>query len=79
MEAKAIATILFGGLFGITFVIVGIRRMWQARKGQGAFDSLLWGSIGVLIGVGFFYGAYWLLTPPPTDYTPMPFDTHSHP
>ena len=79
MEMKAIGAVLFGGLFGITFLVVGIRRMLQARTGKGTVDSLLWGSVGLLIGVAFLYGAYWLLSPPPDDNTPMPFDMHSHP
>jgi hypothetical protein len=79
MIEKAVAAILFAGTFGIIFIVVGIRRMLQATKGKGTFDSILWGSIGILIGLGFLYGIYWMLTPPPDDRAPMPFDMHAHP
>lgn len=79
MVAKVAAAVLFAGFFAIVFIVVGIRRMLQATKGKGASDSILWGSIGILIGLGFLYGVYWMMTPPPDDHAPLPFDMHAHP
>ena len=79
MPAKALAAFLFGGVFGITFIVVGIRRMLGATRGKGVADSLLWGSIGILIGLGFFYAIYWMMTPPANDRQLLPFEEHSHP
>lgn len=79
MPAKSLAVLVFAGLFGIVFIVFGIRRMFEATKGKGVFDSILWGSIGIAIGLGFIYGVYWFMSPSTDDQTPMPFEMHSHP
>ena len=79
MTSKAVMSVFFGGVFGLAFIVVGIRRMWQVRAGKPLIDSMFWGAIGILIGFAFMYGVYWLMTPPPNDHGSMPFDIHSHP
>jgi len=57
-----LAVPLFLAFFGIMFVVLGIRRMLRAKKGAAA-DALVWGTIGICVGAGFFYGAYWFFKP----------------
>jgi uncharacterized membrane protein YjfL (UPF0719 family) len=79
MPVKAIASVLFGGIFGMVFIVIGIRRILQARNGEKVIDSVFWGTVGIVLGLGFFYGAYWLMTPPPESPADRPFDMHSAP
>ncbi|HXE55083.1 MAG TPA: hypothetical protein VN541_18820 [Tepidisphaeraceae bacterium] len=57
-----LAVPLFLAFFGVMFVVFGIRRMLQAKRGA-ALDALVWGTIGICAGLGFFYGAYWFFKP----------------
>lgn len=58
-----LAVPLFLAFFGVVFVVFGTRRLLKASKGKGVVDSIVWGSVGVFLGVGFLYGAYWLFGP----------------
>ena len=67
MAYRAIASVICAVLFGILFIAVGFRRILGARRAAGKLDAVVWGSVGICIGVAFIAGAAWLLKPVPPD------------
>ena len=55
--------VTFCALFGVLFIVIGIRRALVARTGENVTDSILWGGVGIAIGLAFFFGAYWIASP----------------
>ena len=75
METKAIAAIFFGGMFGVLFIVIGVRRMLGPLKGPNRLESVIWGTVGIILGLAFFAGVAWLLTPLPADQRQNPIQT----
>ena len=62
---RALGSVLFGAMFGIVLVVVGIRRLLEARRGNDVLACMVWGSVGVALGFAMIAGVIWLLTLPP--------------
>jgi multisubunit Na+/H+ antiporter MnhB subunit len=60
-----ISSVIFGAMFGIVLVVVGIRRLLEARRGHDVFGCILWGSVGVALGFALIAGMIWVLALPP--------------
>jgi hypothetical protein len=55
-----LGAVVFGVFFGGAFVFAGARRVLRARDEPRPVDARLWGSIGVLVGLGLITYAAWL-------------------
>lgn len=56
--------ILFGAVFALAFIFVGIRRMFEAGSGAKKRESIFWGLVGIAIGLGLFWWIYHFVTDP---------------
>jgi hypothetical protein len=56
--------LLFVAFFSSCFIYAGVRRMLSAGREQRVGDAMLWGMVGIVIGVAGLVGAAWVLTHP---------------
>jgi hypothetical protein len=50
----------FGG-FGVMFVVFGAQRLWRAARERSFVEAVIWGSIGIMFGLGAVYVAAWMV------------------
>jgi hypothetical protein len=51
---------LFLAVFGVMFVVSGVQRLWGAGADAKRGEAVVWGSVGVMLGLGFCAAAVWL-------------------
>ena len=61
--------------FGVLFLVVGFSRLSGVATGQRKGEALVWGTVGVVLGLGFLVAAVAFVMWEPEDprrYSPMP-------
>jgi len=84
MIIKAIFAVIFALFFGFVFIWSGIRRILSPLANDKPGESLVWGSVGIGLGIAFLCGVAWLFfgptvkPPDSTDFISQP-DAHGSP
>ena len=53
-------SLAFGLVFGALLQYAGIRRLLGAAKDERPIEAVVWGSIGMALGLAMFVAAAWL-------------------
>ena len=66
---RAIACALFGVAFGVGLIVAGWRRLRQVGigAGPGTRESVVWGTIGIALGVALIAAVVWMVAGPPPE------------
>jgi hypothetical protein len=44
--------LVFALVFGVIFIVAGLRRLFGGAKGSRLHEDIVWGSVGIVLGVG---------------------------
>jgi hypothetical protein len=61
VTTTSLAVVLFCGLFGIMFIVIGIRRVLASGRDANPIEAIFWGAVGIAVGIGFFAAIVWLV------------------
>ena len=62
MLERACSAPVFFLLFGLMFLYFGAQRLLKLSTEENKRDALVWGSIGIVIALAFFWMAAWFFT-----------------
>ena len=49
----------FLAAFGLLFIFAGAQRLWNASRDQKAMEAIVWGSVGIVLGLAGLAAAGW--------------------
>jgi hypothetical protein len=58
---------VFFALFGVLFLWFGAQRLFKLSAEPNGREALVWGSIGIMIGLGFLWMAAWFFRGDPAE------------
>ena len=64
---KVCSAPIFFALFGVLFLWFGAQRLFKLSAEPNKREALVWGSIGILAGLGFLWMAAWFFRGSPTE------------
>lgn len=72
-KGKLLMALVFSVFFGGYFVWLGLVRIVRSKDEPRRSEAVIWGTVGILIGLAVFAGITWLIVAPPP---PEPVRTH---
>jgi hypothetical protein len=67
MLEKACSAPIFFALFGVLFLYFGAQRLLKLPTEPSKRDAVVWGSVGIALGLAFLWMAAWFFTGDPAE------------
>ena len=64
VELKGVIGVMCAAVFGLVFIVAGLKRMFAGGSVGSKGESILWGTIGVVLGCAMIGGVAWMIYGP---------------